>query len=109
MYIHAEKKLQTQLNDDDLTAVIRIGSDFVSNYYEVKIPLKLTPLNTGLNPDSREYNDTLWIQRNNLDLDLDVLTKIKNLRNLSTAPINALYSQLQLSLIHISEPTRRTP
>lgn len=95
MYIHAEKTLQTQLNDDNLVAVIRIGSDFVSNYYEVKIPLKLTPLNTGLNPDSREYNDTLWIQRNNLDLDLDVLTKIKNLRNLSTAPINALYSQLQ--------------
>ncbi|KAA9041516.1 cell surface protein SprA [Ginsengibacter hankyongi] len=95
MYIHAEKTLQTQLNDDDLVAVVRIGSDFVSNYYEVKIPLKLTPLNTGLNPDSREYNDTLWIQRNNLDLDLDVLTKIKNLRNLSTAPINALYSQLQ--------------
>ena len=95
MYIHAEKKLQTQLNDDDLTAVIRIGSDFVSNYYEVRIPLKLTPLNTGLNPDSKEYNDTLWIQRNNLDLDLTLLPQIKNSRNLSSFPLNTLYSQVQ--------------
>lgn len=95
LYIHAEKKLQTQLNDNDLTAVIRIGSDFVSNYYEVRIPLKLTPLNTGLNPDSKAYNDTLWIQRNNLDLDLTLLPQLKNSRNLSSYPLNALYSQLQ--------------
>ena len=73
-----KRHVGTQLNDDDLTAVIRIGSDFVSNYYEVRIPLKLTPLNTGLNPDSKEYNDTLWIQRNNLNVDLFELTQIKN-------------------------------
>src|SRR6266700_5757662 len=56
LYIHAEKTLGTQLNDNDLTDVVRIGSDFVSNYYEVRIPLKLTPLNSGLNPDSKLYN-----------------------------------------------------
>ncbi len=95
LYIHAEKTPQTQLNDNDLVGVIRIGSDFVSNYYEIRIPLKLTPLNTGLNPDSKEYNDTLWIQRNNLDLDLDVLPQIKNARNLSSFPLNTMYSQLQ--------------
>ncbi|HEX7458150.1 MAG TPA: cell surface protein SprA, partial [Ginsengibacter sp.] len=95
LYIHAEKTLGTQLNDDDLVGVIRIGSDFVSNYYEVRIPLKLTPLNTGLNPDSKEYNDTLWIQRNNLNLDLYELTQLKNSRNLSSTPLNTLYSQLQ--------------
>lgn len=95
LYIHAEKTLGSQLNDNDLTAVIRFGSDFVSNYYEIRIPLKLTPLNTGLNPDSKEYNDTLWIQSNNLDVDLYELTQIKNERNLSSTPLNALYSQLQ--------------
>ncbi len=61
----------------------------------MKIPLNLSPLNTGLNPDSKEYNDTLWIQRNNLDLELQVLTQLKNSRNLSSAPLNAVYSQLQ--------------
>ena len=95
MYIHAERNIETPLNDHDLIADIRIGSDFVSNYYEVKIPLNLTPLNTGLNPDSKEYNDTLWIARNNLDLDLQVLTQLKNSRNLSSSPLNRLYSQIQ--------------
>ncbi len=95
LYIHAEKDVSSQLNDGDLQAVIRFGSDFVSNYYEVRIPLKLTPLNLGLNPDSKEYNDTLWIQANNLDLDLNLLTQIKNARNLSSASLTTLYSQVQ--------------
>ena len=95
LYIHAEKTAGTQLNDNDLVADIRLGSDFVSNYYEVRIPLKLTPLNTGLNPDSKEYNDTLWIQSNNLNVDLYQLTQLKNARNLSSTPLNTLFSQLQ--------------
>ncbi len=95
MFIHAEKKQQTNLNDDDLVAVVRMGSDFVSNYYEVKIPLKLTPLNSGLDPNSDAYNDTLWIKGNSLNLDLSVLTTIKTARNLSSSPLNILYSQPQ--------------
>ncbi|MDP4282929.1 MAG: cell surface protein SprA [Bacteroidota bacterium] len=95
MYIHAEKNIETQLNNNDLTAVIRIGSDFVSNYYEVRIPLKLTPLNLGLDPNSTAYNDTLWIKGNNLDLNLSDLTQLKTKRNLSSSPLNVLYSQLE--------------
>lgn len=95
LYIHAERNVETFLNNKDLTAVIRIGSDFVNNYYEVRIPLTLTPLNLGLDPNSDAYNDTLWIKGNNLDLDLNALTTIKTKRNLSNLPINALYSQLQ--------------
>src|SRR5690606_14070178 len=64
-------------------------------YYEVRIPLGLTPLNLGLDPNSDTYNDTLWIKGNSLDLDLNVLTQIKTERNLSSLPLNALYSQLQ--------------
>ena len=96
MYIHAEKAPDSYLNDHDLSAVIRIGSDFFSNYYEIKIPLKLTPLNaatTILNKDA--YNDTLWITENNLAVELDVLTKIKTARNLSSIPLNILYKQVQ--------------
>jgi cell surface protein SprA len=95
MYIHAERNETTTLNNNDLTAVIRIGSDFVSNYYEVRIPLKLTPLNLGLNPNSDQYNDTLWIKSNNLDLDLADLTNLKTKRNLSNIPLNVLYSQAE--------------
>ena len=98
MYIHAEKRnLFTIVNTNDLTAVVRIGTDFVNNYYEVRIPLGLTPLDaaTKFSPNSNEYNDTLWIPRNSLDLDLQLLTKIKNARNLSNIPLNKIYSQLQ--------------
>jgi cell surface protein SprA len=95
MYIHAEKNETSTLNNNDLTAVIRIGSDFASNYYEVRIPLKLTPLNLGLNPNSNQYNDTLWIKSNNLDLDLADLTDIKTKRNLSNVPLNVLYKQTE--------------
>src|SRR6185312_8075865 len=95
LYIHAERNEASSLNNNDLTAVIRIGSDFVNNYYEVRIPLKLTPLNTGLDPNSDAYNDTLWIKSNNLDLDLGDLTNLKTKRNLSNTALNVLYSQLQ--------------
>jgi cell surface protein SprA len=97
MYIHAEKNPNqgTSLNNNDLTAVIRIGSDFINNYYEIRIPLRLTPLNSGLNPNSQAYNDSLWIQSNNLDLDLSSLVALKTQRNLSNSPINVLYSQSQ--------------
>lgn len=95
MYIHAERNSETFLNDGDLTAVIRLGSDFVSNYYEIRIPLKLTPLNTGLDPNSDAYNDTLWIKTNNLDIDLQALVSLKNDRNMSSSPVNKLFSELQ--------------
>ena len=95
MYIHAERNIETAMDDDALTAVVRIGSDFVNNYYEVRIPLRLTPLNLGLDPNSDAYNDTLWIPMNSLDLDLATLTQIKTQRNLSSSPVNRVYSQLQ--------------
>ena len=95
LYIHAEQANGNSLRDDDLYATVRIGSDFVSNYYEVKIPLKLTPLNTGLDPNSDQYNDTLWRMANNLDLELQALTRIKTARNLSSSPVNVLYSELE--------------
>ena len=97
MFLHAEKK-QTgpPLADKDLTAVIRIGTDFISNYYEIRIPLNLTSLDAGnLNPDSPEYNDTLWLKSDALDLDLETLTRIKQQRNLSMLPLNELFKVAQ--------------
>ena len=95
MYIHAEKDPSSNINNGDLTAVIRIGSDFVNNYYEVRIPLTLTPLNLGLDPNSLAYNDTLWIQSNSLNLDLGDLVSLKTLRNLSDSSLTVLYSKLE--------------
>jgi len=44
MFLHAESIInKTPIKDGNLTAVIRIGQDFQNNFYEVRIPLKVTP------------------------------------------------------------------
>ena len=98
MFIHAENFVKTpnSIQDKDLSAVIRIGTDFANNYYEVKIPLYLTPLTAAsLNPNSDVYNDTLWKAINSLDLDLTELTKIKAERNATGASPTSMYRKLQ--------------
>ncbi len=97
MFVHAERTTTSALRDKDLTAVFRIGTDFVNNYYEIRIPLNLTPLDAANKyaPNSNEYNDTLWIASNSLNLDLQALTKIKSARNLSNTPLNNIFQQLQ--------------
>ncbi len=100
MYIHAEQKsAATPLNDKDLTAVVRIGSDFVNNYYEIRIPLTNTKLDAAIKQgaDSESYNDSLWNSRNSLDLDLAALTSLKQRRNLSSTPLNQYFAEMQAS------------
>ncbi|MGZ8545398.1 MAG: T9SS outer membrane translocon Sov/SprA, partial [Flavisolibacter sp.] len=81
MFIHAESSTfpGTNINDDDLNAVIRIGNDFVSNFYEIKIPLKITPYGAT---DSL----AIWPEANNLDFELQRLIRLKMDRNASPAP-----------------------
>ncbi|MBS1933158.1 MAG: cell surface protein SprA, partial [Bacteroidetes bacterium] len=85
MFIHAEGVPATPngpdpLNDYDLTAVIRIGSDFISNYYEIRIPLRRTPLYQG------SYKDTdIWPDSNSLNLSLNKLVQLKLDRNNAVA------------------------
>ncbi len=98
MYIHAEQSRTANpaIKDKDLTAVFRLGADFVNNYYEIRIPLINTKLDAAkLGPDTQAYNDSLWNPRNSLDLDLTVLTKLKQARNLSSTPLNKIFPQLQ--------------
>ena len=97
MYIHAEADpTDITLADKDLTAVIRIGSDFVNNYYQIRIPLYLTPFSAeSLDPNSDAYNDTLWRSINSLDLNLTTLPALKQQRNLTDSSETKLYSQMQ--------------
>ena len=77
MYWHAEAvKATNALNDGDLYAVIRLGNDLTSHYYEVRIPLKVSPWNTS-DPAS------VWPASNELDLALEELTQLKIDRNKS--------------------------
>ncbi|MBC7536054.1 MAG: cell surface protein SprA [Ferruginibacter sp.] len=102
MFIHAEDATVSgtsnprgTVRDKDLTAVVRLGTDFTSNYYEIRIPLLLTGIPNTLQPDTNAYNDTLWNKLNSLDLDLLTLTRIKQARNLSSNSLSQIFSQLQ--------------
>jgi cell surface protein SprA len=86
MFVHAEKAPLTDLDDKDLNAIVRIGSDAVSNFYEVKIPLKLTDFGET---DSLK----IWPDINNLDFDLNELTSLKTRRNKNGTPNSQFYRE----------------
>jgi len=100
MYIHAEEAKKTNPSLENvpkaLTAVVRLGTDFVNNYYEIRIPLSLTGLGAAnMDPNSEAYNDTLWIGHNGLDVDLQTLVKMKEERNLSQVSTTVPFHQTQ--------------
>ncbi|OQP51291.1 cell surface protein SprA [Niastella yeongjuensis] len=75
MYVHAESvKSAGDIKNGELYAIIRLGNDLISNFYEIKVPLNITPWGTT-------DDDLIWPAANNLDLALDRLTALKVSRN----------------------------
>jgi cell surface protein SprA len=74
MFIHAEA-IEDNVNserllDDEMVAFVRFGNDFTQNFYQVEIPLKVTPHGTT-SPEE------IWPEANEIDLNLALLTKLK--------------------------------
>ncbi|HNP18149.1 MAG TPA: cell surface protein SprA [Fulvivirga sp.] len=80
MFLHAEG----ELNDDQLTAFLRLGDDIDSNYYEIEVPLKITP-NGSTNPSE------VWPELNEINLALDQLYALKSERDRLNISKRALY------------------
>ena len=88
MYLHAESIVgQRSLVNDELYAIIRVGQDFLNNYYEVKLPLKITP--PGTYPRGQE--EKVWPTSNNIDFDMRDLIDLKLLRNNSSASVTNIF------------------
>ena len=81
MEVHAEALIGHPLQNDELTAFIRIGSDYKGNFYEYEIPLKLTPPNSHYSNKSDADRTTVWPAENSFDIDLSVLQEAKQARN----------------------------
>ncbi len=86
MFIHAESLGIDDLQDGQANAVIRIGQDFLNNYYEVKIPLKITRWGASLAND-------IWPDVNNLDFSLSELVNLKLRRNSSGVAAASIYRE----------------
>ena len=89
MFIHAESGLKQvpALQDGQVAAVIRIGQDFLDNYYEIKIPLKITAFSSTATPEQ------IWPDSNNLDFSLNDLVQLKIRRNSQGYPITGFYTE----------------
>jgi cell surface protein SprA len=85
MFVHAENK-KDSTQHEKVAFVFRIGKDFVNNYYEYQMPLKLSNKSYPRNPDS------IWLKENFIDINLDSLLMVKNLRNASGAPATEVFS-----------------
>ena len=78
MYVHAEEgdPINQPTGDGEITAFIRLGSDFTNNYYEYEIPLVFTPFGTSA---LDEY--VIWPEENEIDLELQKIIDVKQERN----------------------------
>ncbi len=73
MFLHAEALPQPaspELQEKEMIGFIRFGNDFTENFYQVEIPLKVTAVNA-------QSAEEIWPEDNQIDLSLDLLTKLK--------------------------------
>ena len=91
MFIHAESVTgQRPVKNGEINAVIRIGQDFLNNYYEIKIPLNITPPGTY----AKGQELAVWPAENNLDFSLQDLITLKLKRNSVGFPLNNIYREV---------------
>ena len=86
LFIHAEAlpEMQDQLADGEVSAFIRLGSDFTQNYYEYEVPLKLTPEGVYISDDAAPMGEDryiVWPTENEMDIEFEILQQAKQERN----------------------------
>ncbi|MEJ1238972.1 cell surface protein SprA [Chryseolinea sp. T2] len=80
MYYHANSLAA----DNELTAFLRLGTDFDQNFYEIEIPLQISEAG---NSDPYE----VWPEQNTIDLALNELYALKAQRDREGFPLTELY------------------
>ncbi len=91
MFVHAESvQNQQSINDGDLNVVIRIGQDYLNNYYEIKVPLKVTL--PGRYTSSQA--NIVWPDSNNVDFNFQDLIDLKTLRNSNAASLTTIFRRI---------------
>lgn len=75
MFSHAEAgDLAQALGNNEVSVVLRLGTDFENNYYEYEVPLQVTL-------PGQNTPDEIWPQANNVEIQFDKLISAKQNRN----------------------------
>ncbi|MDR2887711.1 MAG: cell surface protein SprA [Bacteroidales bacterium] len=80
MEVHAEAFTNQSLKDGELTAFVRLGSDYKSNFYEYELPLKLTSPGIYDN-EVDESREKVWPKENQFIIETSLLQEAKQARN----------------------------
>lgn len=90
MFFHAEAFQNDMVLDNEVTAFMRLGTDFDENYYEVEVPLVITP--PDVSGSSDEIRRQVWPLENEIDVSIKELLGIKSERNRANLDENIPYS-----------------
>ncbi|WP_088324203.1 cell surface protein SprA [Polaribacter tangerinus] len=103
MFMHLqEAQDETTVNDNDFSAVIRLGTDLNENFYQIEVPLKVSRNGTSALD--------IWPEANNLDALLETFGKVKLERDVANFDINKIYtSQEQSSEVTYTIGVRGNP
>ena len=103
MFVHAESQVgEIPINDDDLTIFVRLGTDFVENYYEYEMPMKVTAFNTSATAEQ------IWPEANNVEIVFDDLINVKKQRNnAADTPGSTVATNTEFVITDPKNPSRR--
>jgi cell surface protein SprA len=93
MFVHAEALVDATLNDFEMIAFIRLGSDQTDNYYEYEVPLLITPPRNNYTDEERNI---VWPDSNLVEVNLDDLVQLKIDRNKAMAEHPDLYDNTKI-------------
>ncbi len=92
MFFHAESFNDDMVLDNEVTAFMRLGTDFDENYYEIEVPLAITPDNLDGNLRDAALRRAVWPLQNEIDVSIKELLGIKSERNRANLDENIPYA-----------------
>ncbi len=90
MFFHAESHAGDRVIDNEVVGFLRLGTEQTDNYYEIAIPLKITP--EGVSETDPNIERVVWPEENEINLSINELLGLKAERNKRNLDIGVPYS-----------------
>ena len=91
MFLHAHGYKNNNPQDGDVNAFIRFSTDNTNHYYEIELPLVMTPL--GLANNGGIDRGLIWPKENEISLEIDVLKAVKVARDRASIDLSIPYTR----------------